>query len=695
MTLLTAGNVSGTENINDVAEGLTMEFVRIPAGSFQIGSPASEKDRDENEGPAHEVKIDKPFYMGKYEVTQAQWETVMGTTIVQQRKKSSLPWLSNREGPKCPMYYVSWEEAVEFCKRLGDGFRLPTEAEWEYACRAGSQTRFYYGDDPNYSQLGEYAWYYGNSDNRTHPVGQKKPNAWSLYDMYGNVSEWCSGKYAIKGGYEIKSDEQTDSDSRYLSYVIRGGSWLDKSNTCRSAIRRPGVSSDTLGFRVVFTGDGNKENLEIELPKTNEPFVNSPQKTSKHFVGRFTISGIVLDDSGEPVDDVDIQPPLRSDVLVRKYNKGRFEAHKQLRKSDPEEYHLVARHIERNLAAVADFGKDANMLEVRLEPGVILTGKVVDSNNNAIEGARVGTLLKGSDWQAAITPIGMKTDKEGKFSFKALPLGQDYRISVTFLNYRRAKIEFNSSDARDSRIDLKPIVLLKGQYSISGIVVDANDKPVANVELYCTGKDQPFVGAKTDANGKFKADGIFEGEVDISAGVRDAKYGRWILWGSTKANAGATDVKIVLNNKGYAPPKGRACFPGDTDVWVNGSVVSISRIACERSFCLADCSSLVCPSGQIEKIQEHRGMFECRDILLENGNSISVVDSHCFMLDTGRWIAAQDLKKGLRLKTKNGSVGIKSVTIRKTPFVGKVYNLKIKDSDRYMVGKDGVIVRDY
>jgi len=98
---------------------------------------------------------------------------------------------------------------------------------------------------------------------------------------------------------------------------------------------------------------------------------------------------------------------------------------------------------------------------------------------------------------------------------------------------------------------------------------------------------------------------------------------------------------------------------------------------------------------QIEKIEEHVGIFECRDIVLENGNRLSVVDAHCFMLESGRWIAAQDLRKGLRLKTLNGKVAIKSLTTRVAPFVGKVYNLKVKGSDQYMVGKDGVIVRDY
>ncbi|MHC4119419.1 MAG: formylglycine-generating enzyme family protein, partial [Planctomycetota bacterium] len=151
-------------------DGPKMEFVRIPAGSFHMGSPASEEGRDDNEGPVHEVRITKSFYLGKYEVTQAQWEAIMGTTVRRQREKAGSPWRLKGEGPEYPMYYVSWEEASEFCKRLGNEFRLPTEAEWEYTCRAGSQTRFYYDDDPNYLELNQYEWYWDNSDGQTHPV---------------------------------------------------------------------------------------------------------------------------------------------------------------------------------------------------------------------------------------------------------------------------------------------------------------------------------------------------------------------------------------------------------------------------------------------------------------------------------------------------------------------------------------------
>ena len=152
------------------------------------------------------------------------------------------------------------------------------------------------------------------------------------------------------------------------------------------------------------------------------------------------------------------------------------------------------------------------------------------------------------------------------------------------------------------------------------------------------------------------------------------------------------DSFLVHDGEGGAavapPPKGRGCFLADTPVWVNGALVEISKaVAGQAVNCLA--------AASLEKLEEHEGTFECRDITLENGNRISVVDAHCFMLDSGQWVAAQNLESGMNLKSLNGTVAIKSVVTRAMPFVGKVYNLKVNGSDQYMVGKDGVIVRDF
>ncbi len=228
----------------DLGKGVTMKLVRIRPGKFMMGSPNSEQGRNGNEGPQHEVTISKPFYMAVTEVTQAQYEAVMGTNP------------SANKGPTNPVERVSWDDAVLFCRKLsgktGKAFRLPTEAEWEYACRAGTKTRFSFGDSEG--ALGDYAWHKGNSSGASHPVGRKKPNAWGLYDMHGNVWEWCADWYgSYPTGTSTDPQGATSGDGR----VGRGASWLGYDTpSVRCAYRSrdaPSNRNDNRGFRCAMT----------------------------------------------------------------------------------------------------------------------------------------------------------------------------------------------------------------------------------------------------------------------------------------------------------------------------------------------------------------------------------------------------------------------------------------------------------
>ena len=228
-----------------------MTFKEIPAGTFMMGSPEGEPDRDSAEHQ-HPVTISKAFYMQTTEVTQGQWKAVMGTE----------PWKGKsfvKEGPNYPATYISWHDAVAYCKKLSEKesktYRLPTEAEWEYACRAGTQTRWSFGNDEKV--LGDYAWYdknaNGNGESYAHQVRLKKPNAFGLYDMHGNVFEWCNDYYG--GDYYKQSLEQDPQGPESGSVrVRRGGAWINRTRYPCSA-RRSYFGDDygdsRNGFRLV------------------------------------------------------------------------------------------------------------------------------------------------------------------------------------------------------------------------------------------------------------------------------------------------------------------------------------------------------------------------------------------------------------------------------------------------------------
>ncbi len=243
-----------TEHVGTPGES---HMVKIPAGSYTMGSPVAEAGRDSDE-QQHRVEITQGFSLSATEVTQAQYQAVMGANP------------SNFKGPDLPVEKVSWLDAVQFCNKLSEreglkpayringsnvtwdaaapGYRLPTEAEWEYACRAGTATAYNVGDGE--ADLGRAAWYDWNSDSKTHPVGKKAANTWGLYDMHGNVWEWCWDSYWDYDAGSLR-DHQGAAGGSYL--VDRGGSWINGSWGCRSAVRGgddPSYAAYDLGFRV-------------------------------------------------------------------------------------------------------------------------------------------------------------------------------------------------------------------------------------------------------------------------------------------------------------------------------------------------------------------------------------------------------------------------------------------------------------
>jgi len=214
-----------------------MEFALIPSGTCTMGSEVHEDER-----PVHQVKIENSFWLGTTEVTQAQWQTLMKDNP------------SKVQGPNLPVSDVSWKDCQRFLLRLNERLkdkvaRLPNEAEWEFACRAGSSSKWSSGDLED--ALAEYAWFEPNSAGHAHEVAERKPNSWGLFDMHGNLWEWCEDYYGPYLGRDAAPGEPAAARFR----CVRGGSWADKSKNCRSALRyqaSPDDKDEFIGFRVLL-----------------------------------------------------------------------------------------------------------------------------------------------------------------------------------------------------------------------------------------------------------------------------------------------------------------------------------------------------------------------------------------------------------------------------------------------------------
>ena len=246
IVLLVASPAAGQQP-KEITNSIGMKLVLIHAGSFTMGSPSGEAGRDPNE-TQHEVTISKSYYLGSYEVTQGQYEKVIGKNP------------SHFKGSDLPVEWVAWNDAVFFCGMLSDipeekatgrEYRLPTEAEWEYACRATSGATYCFGD--SVESLGEYAWSHENSERKIHPVGEKKANRWGLYDMHGNVWEWCQD---CSADYPPDASTDPQGPNKGSDRILRGGCSGSDAALCRSAFRglpAPPLRAGNIGFRVAMS----------------------------------------------------------------------------------------------------------------------------------------------------------------------------------------------------------------------------------------------------------------------------------------------------------------------------------------------------------------------------------------------------------------------------------------------------------
>ena len=236
--------------------GVQLKMIRVEPGSFMMGSENGSSD----EKPVHRVTLTKPYYLGETEVTQAQWRAVMGTTVEEQRDKANTSWPLRGVGDNNPIYYVNWHEAITFCQKLNDEgraprgwqFTLPTEAQWEYAARGGNKSRGYTYSGSN--DVGDVAWYTSNSGDETHAVRQKGANELGLYDMSGNVYEWCLDWYG-SGSYSSGAVTDPQGPDSGSSRVLRGGGWYNDARYCRSAARDlddPDYRGSDYGFRLAL-----------------------------------------------------------------------------------------------------------------------------------------------------------------------------------------------------------------------------------------------------------------------------------------------------------------------------------------------------------------------------------------------------------------------------------------------------------
>jgi len=403
------GRHSGRAEFSPTAKGFTnsigMEFIHIEPGSFIMGSPEEEQQPDEKQ---HEATLTKSFYMGRTEVTQAQWKEIMGTE----------PWKGVRGariGDDCPAVGVTWLEARDYCRRLiarenGNIYRLPTEAEWEYACRAGTTTRFSHGHDEGWHDLHDYyGWFKIDRENLeagyAYPVAQKKPNPWGLYDMHGNVWEWCHDWYA-----EYPDGEAVDYAGPETGEVraLRSGGCHGRGRFCRSANRifsTPDERTPFFGFRVALTAAADRHRATTVGFDGESIAVDYGAFLSKHDVVYLSPP----ENGWEflPVGNGDLAAPVWTPTpgtVEFNLNKSDTWENDQLRACGKLTLHLGADLMSgENFRGRLDLHKATGSLEGRNEAGSAQVTSFVDANANVLVIRHSGETRKPADRRIELT----------------------------------------------------------------------------------------------------------------------------------------------------------------------------------------------------------------------------------------------------------------------------------------------------
>ena len=434
----------GAKGPKMVTNSIGMRFVPIPAGEFAMGSPAWDRDGKPDEKPKHRVRITSPFFLGICEVTQQEYQRVMGANPS-----------SEQLSPQQPVQMVSWFDAVKFCNRLserekvrpyyeisgervtilgGNGYRLPTEAEWEYACRAGSTTKWSFGDD--LPQLELYAWYDGNAGSHSHEVGEKFPNAFGLYDMHGHMWEWCWDRYGEDYYRHSPVDDPQGPSSGALRIERGGDGWNSDPPQLRSAYRNhqvPSLRFRDLGFRVARTSNEAPLEPVVEDDGKQDSFTQILEKRGLVRLRRTPSTWILK-------EEIDVLARVR---LVRAQERGWIGACAQQRQFAEGSQSRQAFIAACQAQSTPSTGSSQRSIEKLAENPFMGTGMaayyhnlLVQQHNSILgEQRRLNTMMnsfyqQGGDLQEQLRQFGKELDKMEKWHLQTVEELRDWLAEI-------------------------------------------------------------------------------------------------------------------------------------------------------------------------------------------------------------------------------------------------------------------------